>query len=44
MLALGFAAMLLADLRLTMAPPWYRSLRLPLSAGAITALLVGLVT
>ena len=43
-LALGFAAMLLADLRLTMAPPWYRSLRLPLSAGAITALLVGLVT
>jgi len=43
LLALGFAAMLLADLRLTMAPPWYRSLRLPLSAGALAALLAGLL-
>lgn len=42
-LALGFAAMLAADFRLAMAPAWYRSLRLPLSAGAITALLVGLL-
>ena len=42
-LALGFAAILAADLRLAMAPAWYRTLRLPLSAGAIAALLVGLM-
>ena len=40
LLAFGFAAMLLADLRLSTAPPWYRSLRLPLSVGAISALLL----
>ena len=43
LLAFGFAAMLLADLRLSTTPPWYRSLRLPLSVGAIGALLLGLL-
>jgi hypothetical protein len=43
MLALGFAAMLIADLRLSIAPYWYRSLRLPLSVGAIVSLLMGLL-
>lgn len=40
-LALGFAAMLMVDLRLAEAPPWYRLLRLPLSLGAVIALLLG---
>ena len=43
LLALSFAAMLIADLRLSTAPYWYRSLRLPLSIGAIFALLIGLL-
>jgi len=43
LLAAGFAVMLVADLRLAAAPPWYRQLRLPLSAGAICALLLGLL-
>ena len=43
MLALSFAAMLVADLRFSIAPNWYRLLRLPLSAGAIFALLTGLL-
>jgi len=43
MLALGFAAILIADLRLSGAPNWYRLLRLPLSVGAIFALLLGLL-
>jgi hypothetical protein len=43
MLALGFAAILIADLRLSRAPNWYRLLRLPLSVGAIFALLLGLL-
>ncbi|MDA9976027.1 DUF3429 domain-containing protein [Alphaproteobacteria bacterium] len=41
-LALGFSTMLVADLQLSSAPRWYRSLRLPLSVGAIVALLLGL--
>jgi len=43
LLAVGFSALLLADLRLQMAPPWYGALRLPLSVGAISALLLGLL-
>ena len=43
LLALGFAAMLIADLRLSSAPPWYRSLRRPLSVGAIVSLILGLL-
>jgi len=43
LLALGFAAMLAADLRLSTAPSWYRSLRPPLSVGAVGALLLGLL-
>ena len=43
LLALGFAAILIADLWLSTAPHWYRSLRLPLSVGAIVALLMGLL-
>jgi hypothetical protein len=43
LLALGFFALLLADLRLPTAPPWYGTLRLPLSVGAIGALLLGLL-
>ena len=43
LLALGFAAILIADLWLSTAPYWYRSLRLPLSVGAIAALLMGLL-
>lgn len=42
LLALGFAVMVALDGRLVAAPAWYRRLRLPLSAGAILALLVGL--
>ncbi|ODU57107.1 MAG: hypothetical protein ABS99_05215 [Acetobacteraceae bacterium SCN 69-10] len=42
LLAVGFALMLMADVRLAMAPDWYRYLRLPLSAGAICALTLGL--
>ena len=41
LLALSFAAMLIADLRLSTAPHWYRSLRLPLSIGAVVTLLIG---
>jgi hypothetical protein len=41
-LALSFSAMLVADRQLLSAPRWYRSLRLPLSVGAIIALLLGL--
>ena len=43
MLALGLASILIADLRLSGAPNWYRLLRLPLSVGAIFALLLGLL-
>lgn len=43
LLAVGFAAMLAADLRLSSAPSWYRRLRLPLSLGAMSALLLGLL-
>jgi Protein of unknown function (DUF3429) len=42
LLAVGFVLMLLADLRLPAAPLWYRGLRVPLSAGAVCALLLGL--
>ena len=40
-LALGFAAMLAADMKLAAAPAWYRALRLPLTLGAVVALLLG---
>jgi hypothetical protein len=43
LLTLGFAAMFIVDLQLSTAPHWYRSLRLPLSVGAIVALLMGLL-
>lgn len=43
MLAPGFTATLIADLRLSIAPHWYRSLRLSLSVGAIISLLMGLL-
>lgn len=43
LLALGFIAMLAVDWRNPAAPAWYRRLRLPLSAGAICALLLGLL-
>lgn len=43
LLALGFALMLFADRRFTAAPGWYRRLRLPLSVGAICALMLGLL-
>ena len=42
LLALGFAAMLLLDQRIGDAPAWYPRLRLPLSLGALAALLLGL--
>lgn len=42
LLAAGFAAMLVLDLRTQMAPAWYAKLRLPLSLGAIASLLMGL--
>lgn len=42
LLAAGLAALLAADLRLLAAPDWYRALRVPLSAGAIVSLLLGL--
>ena len=41
-LVLSFSVMLVADRQLLSAPRWYRSLRLPLSVGAIIALLLGL--
>jgi hypothetical protein len=44
LLAAGFVLMLVADLRLAAAPAWYRRLRLPLSAGAVGALLLALVS
>ncbi len=40
--AMGLAAMLIADARLPQAPHWYRVLRIPLSLGAIGALIFGL--
>jgi hypothetical protein len=43
-LALAFSSLYVADLRLSSAPAWYKSLRLPLTAGAVLALLVGLVS
>jgi hypothetical protein len=43
LLAFGFSALLLADLRLPMAPDWYGALRLPLSVGAISALMMGVL-
>lgn len=43
LLAAGFVALLVADLRLATAPPWYAALRLPLTAGAVSALLLGLL-
>ena len=42
LLAAGFAAMLALDLRDDSAPGWYATLRLPLSIGAIAALLAGM--
>jgi hypothetical protein len=42
-LALGFAALMVADLRLPLAPAWYGALRLPLSVGAIGTLLLGVL-
>ena len=41
-LAMGLAAMLIADAQLPQAPHWYRVLRIPLSLGAIGALIFGL--
>jgi hypothetical protein len=41
-LATGLATMLIADARLPEAPQWYRSLRIPLSLGAIGALIAGM--
>lgn len=43
LLALGFFVLLLADLRLPVAPAWYAALRLPLTVGAISALLLGML-
>lgn len=43
LLAAAFVALLVADLRLAGAPPWYAALRLPLTAGAVSALLLGLL-
>ncbi len=42
LLAAGFAAMLLLDLQSEATPVWYPRLRLPLSLGAMAALLLGL--
>jgi hypothetical protein len=42
LLAVGFALMLFADQRFPLAPAWYRRLRVPLSAGAVSCLLLGL--
>lgn len=42
LLATGFAVMLWADRRVASAPAWYPRLRLPLSLGAMGALLLGL--
>ena len=43
LLAVGFIVMLVLDWRTTLAPAWYRRLRLPLSAGAVLALAAGLL-
>ena len=43
LLAAGFVAALLADWRAAEAPGWYRRLRLPLSAGAILAMIIGML-
>lgn len=42
-LAIGLATMLIADTRLAQAPHWYRLLRIPLSLGAIGALIIGIL-
>lgn len=42
-LSAAFSLLLLADLRLTSAPAWYGTLRVPLSLGSIASLLAGLV-
>ncbi len=42
MLAASFVVLLAADLNLPDVPPWYRALRIPLTAGAVIALLAGL--
>lgn len=41
-LAIGFAGMLILDTQLPQAPCWYRRLRMPLSLGALGALVLGL--
>ena len=41
-LAIGITAMLVVDIQLPQAPLWYRLLRIPLSVGAISALIVSL--
>ena len=43
-LALAFSSLYFADLKLSLAPDWYKSLRLPLTAGAVMALLLGLLS
>ena len=43
-LALAFSSLYVADSRLSLAPDWYKSLRLPLTAGAVMALLLGLIS
>ena len=43
-LALAFTSLYVADLKLSLAPDWYKSLRLPLTAGAVIALLLGLIS
>ena len=42
-LAIAFVLMLVADLKLSSAPSWYRTLRVPLTVGAVAALLLGLM-
>lgn len=42
-LALALAVLLVADLRLAVAPAWYRALRLPLTAGAVASLVIGML-
>ena len=42
-LALAFSSLYVADLKLSLAPDWYKSLRLPLTVGAVMALLLGLI-
>ena len=43
-LALAFSSLYVADLKLSLAPDWYKILRLPLTAGAVMALLLGFIS